>query len=594
MTISVSGLGSGLDYESWIEDLVAVKQADIDKVSKQVKNVTSAEDTLSSIKSSYQKLLDSIEVFTKSLSNEDVFNQRTTTSTSDAVTATASSKTELQDVSVTVSQLATATTAESTSTVASYVDSNTKLSEISKGAFKEGTFSIYVNGQKNTITLTSDMTMQNVLDTINLSGGEDTTGIAGVTATLSADGKLSITESEGYESNTLTVGSSSDTSNFSKVMSLTRSTSIDPETEEEIVTYSSSKALFDTNTSATLTSTSFALGSVTAGTFTIGDKEFTIDANTTLDKLISNINSSNCGATAAWDPNSGKFKLTADDEGAVNINVEAGSSNFTNIMGLTSAGKLATGSQTLGTNAILNINGTTITSSSNKVTSDVSGITGLTLELKAKTTSTATISVEQDTTEIEDALTNVVSAYNMAITATEDATTTDGDLYGETVLNSIRSNIRKLFTASVDGDEGYKTLASIGITTGAFSTDTSADTTQLKLDSTKLQEALKNNPDAVKKLLIGEGTTEGVFDKVETVLDNSLNATKGYFVNREKTYDKQISRLNDKVEDMTADLEDYEARLKAKFEAMDKLISSLQNQASIFDSYFNKDNSSDS
>ena len=580
MGITVSGLGSGLDYDSWIEELVAIKQAEIDQVSTEVETLESEEQTLQELEQYYEEFLEAIETFTHALSTEDVFNQRAATSTTEAITAQVDAKTTVQDVSVSVSQLATSTVAESTYTVGAYVDENTTLSDIADGAIKEGTFSVYVDdgengGQKYTINITSDMSLGDVEDAIDT--------ITGISATIGEDGTLSIEADSGY---TISVGASSDTSNFSDVMSLTRdSVSGD---------YSSSKSIFETSTKGAIINTVFSgsEGDVTvdAGTFYIDGVEFTIDENTSLKDIIDDINSSEAGVTASWNSNTGTLVLTADDEGAVSIDIEAGTSNFTDVMGLTDSGALVTGAQKLGDNAILTINGTEITSSSNTVTSDISGISGLTLTLKDTTSTTETISIEQDITEIEGALTKFVDAYNTVISATDEATASGGELYGETILNSIRNNIRKLVTASVEGEDGYSTLASIGITTGVIGTSVYEDTSKLTLDTDALTAALSDNPSAVKKLLVGDAGSEGVLDKIETVLDNATDYSSGYFITREKSYEKQIGRLNEKIEDMTVDLEDYEEELDAKFSAMDKLIAALEESASIFDYYFNNDN----
>jgi hypothetical protein len=75
---------------------------------------------------------------------------------------------------------------------------------------------------------------------------------------------------------------------------------------------------------------------VTAGTFTIGGKEFTIDENTTLNSLISKINSStDAGVNASFDSVTGKLILTSKQTGSFNINVENGTSNFLEVTGLT-------------------------------------------------------------------------------------------------------------------------------------------------------------------------------------------------------------------------------------------------------------------
>lgn len=608
-TITMSGLGSGINYDTWISALVAVKQADIDKVTAKATKVESKKDTLSTIESDYKDLLSAIQKFTKALSTENVFNQKAASSSSTAVSASVTSKSDVQNVSVEVESLATSTVARSTYAVASYVDSSTKMSDISEGAVKEGNFSIFVNGQKHQISLTNNSTMSDVLTAINGTldgGGQKVGGISGISATLS-NGKLSITADN--SSTTLSVGSASDTSNFTKVMSLTSSTN------GGITTYSSSKSVFDTNSATAITSNTFSADAsgtnttIRTGTFSINGTSFTIDDTTTLDSLVSTINKSKAGVTAAWDSNSGKLSLTATDQGAVSIDVEAGTSNFTDVMGLTSSTwtssevdgktvyalgstKLNTDSQTLGTNAVLKINGTEITSASNTVTSDVTGIAGLTLTLNSTTASAAKVSVTQDIAQVTDALNTLVSAYNKSISATNTATATDGQLYGESILKTLRNSIRSIVTSAVTGEDGYKTLASIGISTGKFSTNAKADTSQLKIDTDALSKALKSDSSAVKAVLTGDSTNKGILNKLESLITDATDSSDGYFVKREASYTKEKKQYTDKASKMSDNLEAYKSRLEIKFSAMDKLISNLKNSASTFDSYFNKSSSS--
>lgn len=596
MGIKVTGLGSGLDYDSWIKQLVAVKQADIDTISSKVKAVETQKTALSTLETSYQSLLSSIETFTKALSTSSVFNQKAATSSDTAVGVSVSSSASAQSIKVEVLKLATATTAQSNHTVASYVDSNTTVSQIKEGVVEEGYFSVYVDGVKQKIQVGTDETndtLGEIVDSIN--------NLTGVSASLSADGKLTITGENGSK---VSVGSSSDTSNFVNVMGLV---------DEGLTgTYTSSNQVYDTDTSAKLTEASFrnSLGDaiqVKAGTFTIGDKEFEVTADKTLDSLVDEINSSDAGVSAYWDASAGKMVLTSNDQGAVNINIEAGTSNFTDVMGFTTSTwdsetgerlttSLVEDTQTLGTNAKVKINGTTITSASNTVTSDISGLTGVTLTLNKETTdAAATVSVTQDTSKVETALTAVVNALNTVITQTDKATGTSGYLYGETILNSLRNNLRTTATASISGKEGFTNLANIGITTGAIGTGVDANTNQLQINTTKLEEALKKDPDAVKKLLLGDSATDtkGVLTKLEKSLNNALDEVSGFFTTKEKSFEKQIGRMEDKSDRLEKGLEDYQKQLEAKFYAMDQLISSLQKSASIFDSYFNNDNKDD-
>jgi len=581
MSISVSGLGSGLQYDSWITQLVAVKQAKIDKISAQATAVTSQKTALTSIETDYTDLLDSIKTFTDTLSGSDVFNQKAATSSSTAVTAEVTSSAEAQTYKVSVSQLATATTAQSTSSVAAAITGSTTLSNISEGALTEGTFSVYVGGAKSSISVTSGETMDNVLTALN--------AVTGVNATLDADGKLSITASG---AGNVTVGSSSDTSNFGNVMSLVSKTT------NGVTTTASSKSIFSTSTSSALTSTSFVGGTVTEGTFKIGGDEFTIKSSTTMKSLLKEINASiKAGVTASWDSNSGKLTFESKEEGAVNINIEAGTSNFTDLMGLTSGGNLATGSQTLGTNAVLTINGTTITSSSNTVTSDISGVKGLTLTLNGTTGTTAKVAVAVDTTAITSAIGSFVTAFNTAIadtsTAVNNSASKTGTLHGESPLISMRNKLRSLVTSVAGNNSIFKTLASIGITTGKIGTPTSANTDKLTIDGTALEAALKSNPEEVKNLLVGDSSTgtQGVLSKLETVVSAATNSVTGYFTKREASYDTQVARLNNKVANDTTKLTKYQKDLETKFALMDKLISSSNAQGDQLTSFFNQINS---
>ena len=51
MSISFSGLSSGIDTSSWVESLVALRQAKVTKLEEEKESVVSIQDVLSNIKS---------------------------------------------------------------------------------------------------------------------------------------------------------------------------------------------------------------------------------------------------------------------------------------------------------------------------------------------------------------------------------------------------------------------------------------------------------------------------------------------------------------------------------------------------------------
>ncbi len=581
--ITMTGLGSGMDYGSWIDALVEVEQSKIDKISSQVKSYERKQTAITEMKGYYQALQDVIDSFSSVIASDNIFAQKAATSSSDSISVKSTTNANPQDLSVSVSQLATSTVAKSSFVAAKSIDADTSIGDIAGGIVKEGTFSVYVNGEKNEIAISKENTVQDFLDKVN--------SIEGISASV-ADGKLNISSSDSSTYDII-VGSSSDTSNFQNLMSLTRDT--------DTGNYSSSKAIFETDITDSLVSAKFSEGTVTAGTFTIGDTEFTIDENTKLSELIKDINNSSAGATAYWDSNAGKLVLTATTEGATSINIEAGTSNFTDIMGFTTStwdedgnvtsSKLNANSQTLGTNAVLSINGTTVTSTSNTVGSDVTGLSGLTLTLNKVTTENAKISVSNDSSGVMSAIKNFVSTFNNIMTTTETATNRDtGTLKGESVLNTLKNNIRRTATQST-GDGAYDSLAKIGITTGKFTGDTTSATNQLVIDEEKLMNALKDDPDAIKNLFTG---VNGIFTKMQSSVTNALKTGSGYFDSRNSTYKSQITGLNSQISKKELSLEAYKKTLETKFQAMDEMISKLQNQASVFESYFNNDNNKSS
>jgi len=574
--ITMTGLSTDLPIDTWISKLVAVKQEKIDTITTNKTALSTSQSALATMTTTYSTLLSSLQKITDSNfgSTSDLFAQKSATSSdSTTVTATATALAATQNLKVSVSQLATATKAQSATSVSAQMTGTTAVSALSSGNVTDGNFSIYVGDTKHSISVASTDTIDDILSRISTE--------TGLTATVT-DGKLTIADTSETPS-TIVIGSNSDTTNFTSVLGLAKTSSS---------SYTSGNPVLLANTSAAMTGTSTGLFStVKAGTFTIGSAEFTIDDTTTIDGLISQINNNDeANASAYWDSGAGKLVVTSKTDGATNINIEAGTSNFTDVMGLTSStwdtdgsmltSNLISSTQELGVNAKFTINGTSYTSSSNTVTSDISGISGLTLTLNAENTSgtSTTVSVAADTTSLKTAITSFVTAFNAAISNTDEATASDGYLKGESVLIMIRDNIRKLATASVTGADGYTSLSSIGITTGDVGSSIDADTDQLIIDEDALAKALAENPDAIKKMLIGDGTNEGVLEKLTTVVDGAMDPIDGYFITRDGTYTDQISDLTDSIDKKTTELEAYQTELQNKFSVMEQLIASLNSQ----------------
>ena len=573
--ITFTGLASGMDTSSWIEALVSIKQQSVTTLQSKQAKIETSKSVLDTVKSSVSSLRSSIEKLTdaKFGGSFDLFAKNSvTTSNAGVVSATVTPDAARQSMNVVVNQLASSTVA--TSSFNAKINENTIFNKLSSGNAKEGSFNVFVDGKKHEIEIEEDENLGSIVDKLN--------NIDGVNAYID-NGKFYI-NSQNEEQ--IVVGSGSDKSNFASVLGLVR--------DSETGNYASFTSVSSVNTSDKLVD---IFDDSVKGTFTIGDQEFTVDENTTLKSLIGNINSkSESGVNAYWDASAGQLVLKSKTEGAFNINIESGTSKLTDKLGYTSSdidgegnhvSNLVQGTQVLGDYAKLNINGTDIISSSNTVTSDISGIDGLTLTLNSVSKENddgviepTTINVAQDSTAVLDAVKSFINAYNKTIETIDNKTAYGESLYGETTLTSLRNNLRRNATSAVDSAD-LKVLANIGITTGAASN--SVDTSgvnKLQIDEEKFKKALNDNPDAVKQLLLGDNKgnadSGGVLNKLEKITEDSLASSSGYFDMKSKSYSSQISAIESSVKSAQLKVDSYKTRLQKQFNNMEQIIAAVQ------------------
>ena len=340
--------------------------------------------------------------------------------------------------------------------------------------------------------------------------------------------------------------------------------------------------------------------SVRAGSFKVGNADIYITADddgnitTTMSDIVSQINAANTKdtansslATAYWDGIEGKLVIKSTITGASAVNIESGTTNFTNLLGLTNGDNLIMSSQKIGKNAILTINGTTYTSLKNDVTSEATGITGLTINLKGLTEGSAVqLTVKRDTESLTNAMQNVVDGYNELISNIDAAISKDGKLKNQSILKLIRNNIRTKMTSSDFGALKFTNLASIGIksaeaSAGNISTSDST-ITMLSFNKEEFLKAFESDEEAVKALLVGGTDNEGIFEKVYNEVFQALSSNAGFFPTAEKSYKQEKEKIDKKIVNGTAAIARYRAQLEKKFSAMDIMIAGMQNQYKSF------------
>ena len=286
--------------------------------------------------------------------------------------------------------------------------------------------------------------------------------------------------------------------------------------------------------------------------------------------------------------------------------------------GTTSLGTAATFSDTdtqpvsvSGTDAQVNIDGKSYTSSGNKISaSNVTynlTATGKTSVTVTQDTDTLISNVNQFVTDYNKMIDELntkynetqYSSYDVLTKSQENSMTADqitkwndkaksGLLYHDKNLSNVISSMREAIYTPVDSvDSNYNSMMSIGITS-------STDQGHLKLDESKLKKALAADPDCVYQLFTSSGdvkdaktgktTTnynqEGVINRIYDSINTNLSTMKKYAGNSTESSDGStlgnlIMQLKTKMSDFKTQMDAYEDKLFDKYDAMETAIQRL-------------------
>ncbi|MCG7867681.1 MAG: hypothetical protein B6D70_06860 [gamma proteobacterium symbiont of Stewartia floridana] len=319
-----------------------------------------------------------------------------------------------------------------------------------------------------------------------------------------------------------------------------------------------------------------ATTSVGTGTLSITVDGNTMDlvldgSNNTLTDIRDAINSAttNPGVTATIlnEASGSRLILTSEESGlanAITINVTDGDdASNTDANGLSRLFHIGVGGDGLAEqvdtaqDAILTIDGFSITGASNTVTSAISGVT-----LSLTGAGSSTINIARDNTEIEDRISGFVDAYNTLIEQIDDLEA--GSLYNDSSLRRIKQGFVDVINQTVDiaGDTAY--LFEIGITRDRDGV--------LSVDSSELSTALADDFNRVTQIL-SEATTgyaTRFFNYTESLLE-----VGGLLDSKDDTLSSQKDSIQTQIERQELHLQTYEATLIRQFASLDQTMALL-------------------
>jgi flagellar hook-associated protein 2 len=301
---------------------------------------------------------------------------------------------------------------------------------------------------------------------------------------------------------------------------------------------------------------------------TVGGKsvELNIAATDTLDQVMSKINSSGLRVSASsfYDGSQFRMQLRGLDTGTENdVQISESGTNF----------NFAGNVKSNGADANFTVDGFAVTSKTNQVQGVIGGVT---LALSDKTTTPTTVTVSSDASGFSAKLKTLVDSYNAVVNKIHTeagfgtAKAANTQLAGDSTLRGITSALSNALSQTV-GTGKFQTLRSIGIQLNNNGT--------LQLDSTKLEAALAEDPDAVTRVIAGDDkNVKGFADNIAALATNMLSATGSLQARKDGLAARQ-KQLTDRADIEQTRLDRMEETLRKQFTAMDQAVASSKNSA---------------
>jgi len=360
----------------------------------------------------------------------------------------------------------------------------------------------------------------------------------------------------------------------------------------------SSSATIGDGTSTTIT---FDFGTTTGSSFVTngsGTKSVTINSsNNTLQGIRDAINAAGIGVTASIvndgstgpPPTPYRLVLTSSSgaSNSMKITTDGANSSVDNLLAYDPAGTNSMAQIVAPQDAVFDVNGLTITKSSNTVTDAISGVT---LTLSNPTTKAVTLTVGHDTSTVASAVASFVTAYNdlytsmktdsawgTASTSTSSTTSTTTKppiLAGDLTLRSLQTQMRDIASTAASGGT-YSYLFDAGV---SFKTDGT-----MQLDSAKLNSALSTNFSDVANLF---NSSTGFGTRFNQFAASALTVG-GSFDIHTADINSKISDINNQVATLETRMTALQAQYTSQYSALDMLLTSMNSTSNYLTSQFN-------
>ena len=569
LDMSISGLASGFDWKSVVDQLTAVERTPQTKVRTEQTTLASRRSALGQIATQ----LTDLQTKATALGDSSLYNRRSVSSSDTTIASVSTADgAETGSYSINVTTLATPSSwLGATSGIisplhtadisASAGQAGPVLSAAGWGTtLTAGTVTIGVQNSSGTVTnatvtvATTD-TLKEVLVKLDTAIGS-----TGGATYSSANDQVTITRPNGTN---LILGSASDTSNLLSCLKL-----FTPASGANAVSDSKlgSLKLFSSLSSQPLVTPLTYGTTATTGAFSINGVSISYSSSSTLASVLNSINDSTAGVQASFD--SGLNRIVLKNKEAGNRGVvlaQSGSSNLLTAFGLTG------GTLSNGTDLVYSINGgATAKARSNTIKDSDSGLTGLTIT--ASKVGTTTINSANDTGAARSAVDALVTSVNRVQSLISSLTVSNRDAAGkitagvlayDQTIFQLGSSLRSLLSLQLSGGPSttIRGLADLGYSTTGYTNELSAT------NSASLNTALSSQLSEVQKFF--STATTGLSARITSFVKPMVDENSGTLPQRQKGLTEQSSKLDDQLVAMERRVQSNRERLLAGFRAME-------------------------
>ena len=569
LDMSISGLASGFDWKSVVDQLTAVERTPQATVRTEQATLAKRRDALGQIATQ----LSDLQTKAAALGDATLYTRRSTSSTDTSVaTVSAANGAVTGTNSINILTLATPSSwLGATSGVIKPLNAADVASGLAAtgptmaaagwgATFTAGTVTVGVKDNvtgvvTNTqITIAATDTLKDVLIKV-----DSAIGSTGSATYSSSNDQVTLATPAGKS---LILGASSDTSNLLSCLKL-----FTPLVGNNAVSASKLGSLRLSSTVADQPLTTALTYGVTAttGTFSINGVSIDYSSASTLSSVLNSINDSAAGVQASFDSSQNRIVLKNKEPGNRGVVLANNGGNFLTAFGLIS------GTLNSGTDLEYSINGgSTLKARSNTITDADSGLTGLTIT--AAKVGTTTLTSSNDNGAARSAIDAMVTSVNRVQSLISSLTVSNRDsagkitagvlAYDQTIFQ-LGSSLRSLLAPQLSGSPSstIRGLSDLGYSTSGYSNEMTAT------NAASLTTALTSQLSEVQKFF--STTTTGLSAKITTFIKPMVDEISGTLPQRQKGLTEQSSRLDDQLASMERRVLANRERLLAGFRAME-------------------------